>query len=137
LRRGIDASRDERRRISGELHDGVVPDVAATILTIDDLARRAARTGEVVLSRDLRRLAGQVRDPTGAQRSLLSKLYPPTLREEGLARCGTPPRTPGLRQPGSTSDCMMARRCWKSATRESGSTQTTWETAILVISEPE
>ncbi len=101
LRRSVDASRDERRRISGELHDGVVQELAATTLSIDDLAIRADRSGDRSMSRDLSRLARRVRRTAGAQRALLGDLYPPALGDEGLARAlddaAAPVRVAGTR----------------------------------------
>jgi two-component system, NarL family, sensor kinase len=86
LQRSIDVSLDERRRIAGEFHDGVVQVLAATTVSMDDLSRRAARSGSTDLSRDLRALTRRVRLAVGGQRSLLVDLYPPVLSEDGVAK---------------------------------------------------
>ncbi|MGL5911282.1 MAG: sensor histidine kinase [Phycicoccus sp.] len=86
LQRSVDASLDERRRIAGDLHDGIVQTLAATTVSMDDLAGQADRHGADGLSRNLRLLATTMRTSLGSQRSLLLDLYPPVLGEDGLER---------------------------------------------------
>jgi two-component system NarL family sensor kinase len=73
LQRAVDASTQERRRIAGTLHDGVVQDLAAT-----------ETQGSSALAADLRAAAGMVRTSIGGLRSLLVEIYPPNLASAGL-----------------------------------------------------
>jgi two-component system NarL family sensor kinase len=83
LRHAVDASDAERRRIAGELHDGVVQQLTGVTYTLDAarLGRPdASRRGEVITQ-----AASDLRTSIGALRSLLVDIYPPNLAEEGLA----------------------------------------------------
>ncbi len=82
LQHAVDASDAERRRIAGELHDGVVQQLTGVTYALDaarlgspDEARRVA----VITS-----AASTLRDSISALRSLLVDIYPPNLVEEGL-----------------------------------------------------
>ncbi len=86
LQRAIDASTEERRRIAGTLHDGVVQDLSAASFAVSGAAERAAAVGQPALARDLRAAAGLVRSSIGGLRSLLVDIYPPNLASAGLAR---------------------------------------------------
>jgi two-component system NarL family sensor kinase len=83
LSRSLDASESERRRIAGQLHDGVVQDFAATAFSLAGLAERAA-TIDGPLAADIRATAATVRGGIGGLRSLLVDIYPPSLAVEGL-----------------------------------------------------
>ncbi len=85
LQRALDASTEERRRIAGALHDGVVQDLAATSFTVAGAAERAASLGQPALASDLRGAAGTVRTSIGGLRSLLVDIYPASLAAAGLA----------------------------------------------------
>ena len=85
LQRAIDASTEERRRIAGTLHDGVVQDLVATSFAVSGAAERAAALPDPALAADLRRAAGTVRTSIGGLRSLLVDIYPPSLSSAGLA----------------------------------------------------
>ena len=85
MQHAVDASQDERRRIAGTLHDGVVQQLAAASFAIAGDAERAARRGELELAAGLRATAGTVRATMAGMRSLLVDLYPPSLRSGGLA----------------------------------------------------
>ncbi len=78
LRRAIDASDTERRRIASDLHDGVVQDLTGVSLTLS-AAQRQGTTAEVAGE-----AADRVRSSVKALRSLLVEIYPPNLHEEGL-----------------------------------------------------
>ena len=80
LRRAVEASDTERRRIAGDLHDGVVQDLASVSYTL------AAIEGDVPgPSRDaIREAAAGTRRSIRALRSLLVEIYPPSLRDAGL-----------------------------------------------------
>lgn len=83
LRHAVEASDAERRRIAGELHDGVVQELTGLTYAMD-----AARLGESNGDRHtelLSKTAGGLRTSVRALRSLLVDIYPPNLAEEGLA----------------------------------------------------
>ncbi len=82
LRRAADSSQEERRRIAGELHDGLVQSLAGVAL---DLAGSAERTEDPAAVEALDRGAEGVRGAMREARSLLVELYPPNLRAAGLA----------------------------------------------------
>jgi signal transduction histidine kinase len=82
LRRAIDASSMERRRIAGDLHDGVVQNLAGVSFGLSAAAeqlpagssvRSAVEDGAVEARRTVREL-----------RTLLVDIYPPTLQRSGL-----------------------------------------------------
>lgn len=85
LQKAVDASADERRRIAGTLHDGVVQELAAGAFAIAGAAERASTLDDVTLAQDLRLAAGTVRGSIGGLRSLLVDIYPPTLATAGLS----------------------------------------------------
>jgi two-component system NarL family sensor kinase len=84
LRRAVDASQAERRRIAGTLHDGVVQELAATSFALAGGVERAERDGSPVLAAQLRETAATVRGSIGGLRSLLVDIYPPSLASAGL-----------------------------------------------------
>lgn len=86
LRRAADSSHEERRRIAGELHDGLVQSLAGVAL---DLAGSADRTADPAAIADIERGAEGVRAAMREARSLLVELYPPNLRSAGLANAVT------------------------------------------------
>ena len=82
LQQAITASERERRQIAGDLHDGVVQDLAGVGYA---LAAGARADGDAtVRTRLLETSAEQVRESIKALRSLLVEIYPPNLEEEGL-----------------------------------------------------
>lgn len=85
LQRAVDASTDERRRIAGTLHDGVVQELAATSFVVASGAARADVGGQPALAADLREAARTVRTSIGGLRSLLVDIYPPNLSTAGLS----------------------------------------------------
>jgi len=80
LRQALDASDIERRRIAGQLHDGVVQELAALSF---DLALRADHEPEAAREARSRAAAG-VRSISRQLRALTIDLYPPNLRSAGL-----------------------------------------------------
>jgi signal transduction histidine kinase len=80
LARAADASSDERRRIAGSLHDGIVQDLSAASLIISG----AADGGRVSDESALRAAGRAVRESVTALRSLLIEIYPPHLARAGL-----------------------------------------------------
>ena len=81
LRRAIDASELERRRIARDLHDGVVQDLAAVSYSL----AAAAESAPEPYDRDLRAAAAETRHGIGQLRTLLVEIYPPELQRAGLA----------------------------------------------------
>jgi signal transduction histidine kinase len=82
LQQAIDVSDVERRRIAGDLHDGVVQDLAGVAYSLAGSSRR----GELpaATSTLLDESAAQVRDSIKALRTLLVDIYPPKLADAGL-----------------------------------------------------
>ena len=85
LERAVDASIEERRRIAGTLHDGVVQELAATSFTVAGAAARARAVGDQRLADDLHAVAGTLRTSIGGLRSLLVDIFPAHLHTGGLA----------------------------------------------------
>lgn len=83
-RRALASSDDERARIAGSLHDGVVQDLIASALQLAGQAQRAA-AGDPQRSADLNHAATTVRASVAGLRSLLVEIYPPELAGAGLA----------------------------------------------------
>lgn len=84
LQRAVEASTEERRRIAGALHDGVVQDLAATSFAVAGAAERAMSLGQPGLADEVRSAADTVRASIGGLRSLLLDIYPPSLATAGL-----------------------------------------------------
>jgi signal transduction histidine kinase len=84
LQRAVEASTEERRRIAGALHDGVVQDLAGASFAVAGGAERASTLHQPVLADELRTAAGTVRTSIGGLRSLLLDIYPPSLASAGL-----------------------------------------------------
>jgi signal transduction histidine kinase len=84
LQHAVDASTQERQRIAGNLHDGVVQELVATSFTVTAAAEHAATLGQTQLAARLRTASGAVRGSIGGLRSLLVDIYPPSLRSAGL-----------------------------------------------------
>ncbi len=81
LKRAIDASDVERRRIARDLHDGVVQDLAAVSYSL----AAAAEGAPAPYDRDLRTAAVETRHGIGQLRTLLVEIYPPELQRAGLS----------------------------------------------------
>ena len=64
LQRSVDASDDERRRIAGTLHDGVVQDLVATAYGLAGAAERT-RTADPAAAAELDRASETVAGPSG------------------------------------------------------------------------
>lgn len=80
LRRAVESSDAERRRIASDLHDGVVQNFTGVSYALTaEVLRPSEQHSEVLASS-----AGQVRDGITALRSLLVDIYPPNLQESGL-----------------------------------------------------
>ena len=84
LKKAIDASDQERRRIAGDLHDGVVQRLSGTAFSLAAAAERTGGNGNGTAHEALQRGAAQTRQSVGELRSLMVDIYPPSLREKGL-----------------------------------------------------
>ncbi|NUR07249.1 MAG: integral membrane sensor signal transduction histidine kinase [Nocardioidaceae bacterium] len=84
LERAVEASADERRRIAGTLHDGVVQELAGASFSVASAAARARSVGQPELAEQLRDSSGVVRRSIASMRSLLVDIYPPSLAVSGL-----------------------------------------------------
>ncbi|GLY96618.1 histidine kinase [Actinoplanes sp. NBRC 103695] len=83
LRHAVDASDAERRRIAGELHDGVVQQLTGITYALD--AARLGKPDETQRAEVISQAATDLRTGIGQLRSLLVDIYPPNLDEEGLS----------------------------------------------------
>ena len=77
----IEATDTERRRIAGDLHDGVVQDLAGVAFSLSAVSRGPTRTLD---RHEVDAAAGRVRHAVRSLRSLLVEIYPPSLYDEGL-----------------------------------------------------
>ncbi|MFD3443386.1 sensor histidine kinase [Microbacteriaceae bacterium 4G12] len=85
LQQALESSSEERRRIAGTLHDGVVQELTAASFSIAASAAQARSRGETEVATVLGDTAGTVRSSIGGLRSLLVDIYPPSLSSEGIA----------------------------------------------------
>lgn len=85
LQHAVDASAQERQRIAGTLHDGVVQELAAISFAVTAASEQADAKSQPQLAERLRSAATTVRASIGGLRSLLVDIYPPSLRTAGLA----------------------------------------------------
>ena len=83
LRQALEASDNERRRIAGDLHDGVVQDLAGVAYALSGSSRAGGVSRPTAALLD--RSAGRVREAIKALRTLLVDIYPPKLADAGLA----------------------------------------------------
>jgi signal transduction histidine kinase len=87
LQRALDASDVERRRIAGDLHDGVVQDLVGVAFALAAAARSEGGVpgGAGAPADVLRRAADNVRASITSLRSVLVDIYPPDLARDGFA----------------------------------------------------
>ncbi|HKN97532.1 MAG TPA: sensor histidine kinase [Pseudonocardiaceae bacterium] len=83
LQHAVDASDAERRRIAGELHDGVVQELTGLTYAMD--AARLGQPDETRRAELISDASTRLRSSIRALRSLLVDIYPPNLADEGLA----------------------------------------------------
>ena len=85
LQRALDASDAERRRIAGDLHDGVVQDLAGVSFSLEAAAEGVSTTqDDTELQAALREGAAATRTSMRRLRSLLLEIHPPNLQASGL-----------------------------------------------------
>lgn len=82
LRRSMDASASERRRIARDLHDGVVQDLAGTAFSVAAIAQDPATPPAA--RKELGMSAAVLRTSLRSLRSLLVSIHPPDLRGSSL-----------------------------------------------------
>jgi two-component system NarL family sensor kinase len=84
LKRAIEASEIERRRIAGDLHDGVVQQLAGLSYKLAAASTRAAANGNGELGTALSDAAADTRQSIRQLRSLLVEIHPPNIHSVGL-----------------------------------------------------
>jgi two-component system NarL family sensor kinase len=84
LRRAVDASGLERRRIARDLHDGPVQDLSGVGFSVAAAAERLRAAGDVEGAARLEEAGARTRGSVRALRSMLVELYPASLRQAGL-----------------------------------------------------
>ena len=84
LQRALDASDLERRRIAADLHDGTVQELVAASYSLAAARERLGSDGGDAANA-LDAAGDTARKAVGELRSLLVDIYPPRLREAGLA----------------------------------------------------
>lgn len=83
LRRAIDASDSERRRIASDLHDGIVQELAGLSMSLAAKAD-SVRVNDPAAADTLREGAASARRGVRSLRSALMGIYPPTVQRAGL-----------------------------------------------------
>jgi signal transduction histidine kinase len=84
LKRALDASESERRRIARDLHDGVVQTLAGTAFKLSATARRAGTAARTDLEQALTDGAHAAREAAGDLRTLIVQIAPPDLQGSRL-----------------------------------------------------
>jgi two-component system NarL family sensor kinase len=84
LRKALEASDSERRRIARVLHDGVVQELAGVSYSLSAAAERAASNRDRSVEAALRNAATHTRDSMRELRSLMVEIYPASLHQAGL-----------------------------------------------------
>lgn len=84
LQRAIDASTAERRRIAGNVHDGVVQGLAGASFVIAGAVDQVERGGLPKVAGELREAARGIRESIRGLRSMLVEIYPPSVSVAGL-----------------------------------------------------
>jgi two-component system, NarL family, sensor kinase len=82
LRKALEATDIERRRIAGDIHDGVVQDLSGVSFSLSAAARSSTLAPEV--ARPISEAAERVRIAVQGLRSLLVDIYPRNLSDDGL-----------------------------------------------------
>jgi two-component system NarL family sensor kinase len=84
LRRAIDASTAERRRIAGNVHDSVVQGLAGASFVIAGAVDQVERGGQPKVAAELREAARGIRQSIRGLRATLVEIYPPSVSVAGL-----------------------------------------------------
>jgi signal transduction histidine kinase len=83
LRRALNASELERRRIAADLHDGILQDLTGAAFAISAAGERLPATEASARTR-VEQAAATCRSAVRKLRSMLVEIYPPRLRDAGL-----------------------------------------------------
>jgi signal transduction histidine kinase len=85
MRHALLASDLERRRMAGELHDGVIQDLAGLGYALPLAARELRDGGDLSMARTLLdRAAGIIQQDGSLLRHLMTDIYPPDIEAQGL-----------------------------------------------------
>src|SRR5215213_7255217 len=84
LRRAVEATDTERRRIARDLHDGVVQDLAAASFALVGATAQAKARGHAEEAEAMEGGAQALRRGIRSLRTLLVEIYPPSLHRAGL-----------------------------------------------------
>jgi two-component system, NarL family, sensor kinase len=84
LRRAVEATDTERRRIARDLHDGVVQDLAAASFALVGATAKARASGHGEEAEAMEGGAQALRRGIRSLRTLLVEIYPPSLHRAGL-----------------------------------------------------
>lgn len=85
LRRSLEASDTERRRIAANLHDGIIQTLASVHFSVAAVAHRLRGPSQRASRDDLHQAAEATRQGIAELRSLIVDIYPPSLTDAGLA----------------------------------------------------
>jgi two-component system NarL family sensor kinase len=106
LNRTLGASERERRRIAGDLHDGVVQNLMAVATSLGTTARRLEKEDQDTTT-SVRSAEMEVRQAMGELRTLIIEIAPPNLAVEGIANAISDLLDP-LRNRGIAADLSVA-----------------------------
>ena len=84
LRRNVETTETERRRIAADLHDGVVQSLVGNSYLLTAAANEAESNGLSQMSKSLNTSASDLRTAVRELRTLIVTIAPPRLRDEGL-----------------------------------------------------
>jgi len=84
LRRAVESSNIERRRIASDLHDGVVPQLAGTAYLLGAARQRLATASPADTERAIGDGTNGIREAIQQLRSLIIEIHPPSLEQVGL-----------------------------------------------------
>jgi signal transduction histidine kinase len=85
LRRAVEASEEERSRISRDLHDGVVQDLAGVAYSLEAATQQLGAEPPAIVADRLGGAIAATRRSIRQLRSLLVEIYPASLQRAGLA----------------------------------------------------
>jgi signal transduction histidine kinase len=84
-RQALLAADVERRRIADQLHDGVIQDLAGLGYALSSVTSKLPKDGDLGAARStIDRATGLIQHDTAMLRSMMTDIYPPDLREDGL-----------------------------------------------------